>query len=282
MADTTVVGPLARIEPQLATGAIANERFIRQLDELRTLKQFLFEEKVQFKEEDLESINFAELNNLSYSSRGRVPSIDEWRKLDEKLAKLTSYLGDDLRKKIRIRELGMFFSILPIIFLSITVVSIILYNNLIILHSGSSANHIVWLIIMSTYTISQGGLGACAFLGTSVITKTSILNQISPQANPTTQENSTPRENVDLTDYNFLIIRVILGTSFAVILGLPYSTIGLNIFSDLYWQGNPVTTETVILSLIPFLAGFSTNLVLVILGKFVLAIEAVFGSSGRA
>jgi hypothetical protein len=35
------------------------------------------------------------------------------------------------------------------------------------------------------------------------------------------------------------------------------------------------------LSLIPFLAGFSTNLVLVVLGKFVVAIESVFGLSGR-
>jgi hypothetical protein len=49
MADTAVVGALARIEPQLATEAIANQRFIRQLNELRGLKEFLFEEKVQFK-----------------------------------------------------------------------------------------------------------------------------------------------------------------------------------------------------------------------------------------
>jgi hypothetical protein len=227
------------------------------------------------------------LNNLAYSSSGRVPSISEWHKLDEKLAKLTSYLGDDLRRKIRIRELGFFFKTLPISFLAFTVLSIILYNNLIVLHSGASVNHLLWLVIMSAYTVSQGGLGACAFLGTSVITKTSLLNETTTQRNTIPQgdagprENTVPRENVDLTDHNFLIIRVILGTSFAVILGLPYSTIGLNLFSDLYWYGKPVTTETVILSLIPFLAGFSTNLVLVILGKFVLAIEAMFGSSGR-
>jgi hypothetical protein len=57
MADTPVVGALARIEPQSVAEAIANERFIRQLDELRGLKEFLFEEKVQFKEEDLNSID---------------------------------------------------------------------------------------------------------------------------------------------------------------------------------------------------------------------------------
>lgn len=100
MADTAVVGALARIEPQLATEAIANERFIRQLDELRGLKEFLFEEKVQFKEEDLNSIDLEELNNLSYSTSGRVPTADEWRTLDEKLTKLASYLSDDLRRKI--------------------------------------------------------------------------------------------------------------------------------------------------------------------------------------
>jgi hypothetical protein len=121
MADTAVVGPLARIEPPLATEAIANERFIRQLNELRGLKEFLFEEKVQFKEEDLNSIDLEELNNLSYSNSGRVPTADEWRTLDEKLTKLASYLSDDLRRKIRLRELSLFFKILPIFFLAFSV-----------------------------------------------------------------------------------------------------------------------------------------------------------------
>jgi hypothetical protein len=127
MADTAVVGALARIEPQLATEAIANERFIRQLDELRALKEFLFEEKVQFKEEDLDSIDLEELNNLSYSASGRIPSAGEWRTLDEKLTKLVSYLSDDLRRKIRIRELRLFFRTLPIIFLVFSVFSSMTY-----------------------------------------------------------------------------------------------------------------------------------------------------------
>src|SRR5271169_3143628 len=93
-----------------------------------------------------------------------------------------------------------------------------------------------------------------------------------------------PRENIDLTDRNFLVIRVILGTSFAVIIGLPYSPLGLNLIPNLYLKGTilPVDEYNFMLSLIPFLAGFSTNLVLVILGKFVGAIEGVFGSPGRS
>jgi hypothetical protein len=111
---------------------------------------------------------------------------------------------------------------------------------------------------------------SCAFLGTSVITKSSIISE------------STARENVDLTDRNFLIIRVILGTLFAVLLGLPFSPLGLNVFIPLYWNHEIFPSQSnLVFSLIPFLAGFSTNLVLVILGKFVVAIEAVFGLSGH-
>jgi hypothetical protein len=272
MADTAVLGSLTRVEPEVQGGAIGNERFIRQLDQLRELKEFLFEEKAQFKEEDLGSIDLEELNNLSYSPAGRVPSAEEWRTLDEKLAKLASYLTDDLRRKIRIRELALFFRTLPIIFLALSVVATVLYINLpYFLDSGSNWRLMTWLIIVSTWSISQGGLGACAFLGTSVIMKSSIINQ------------TAPVESVDLTDRNFLIIRVILGTLFAVLLGLPFSPLGLNVFSDLYWHGEIVPNESnLLLSLIPFLAGFSTNLVLVVLGKFVVAIEAVFGLSGRA
>jgi hypothetical protein len=271
MADTAVLGSLTRVEPEVQGGAIGNERFIRQLDQLRELKEFLFEEKAQFKEEDLGSIDLEELNNLSYSPTGRVPSAEEWRTLDEKLAKLASYLTDDLRRKIRIRELALFFRTLPIIFLALSVVSTVLYINLpYFLDSGSNWRLMTWLIIVSTWSISQGGLGACAFLGTSVIMKSSIINE------------TAPAESVDLTDRNFLIIRVILGTLFAVLLGLPFSPLGLNVFSDLYWHGQVVPNESnLLLSLIPFLAGFSTNLVLVVLGKFVVAIEAVFGLSGR-
>ncbi len=273
MTDIAVVGALARIEPQLATEAIANERFIRQLDELRQLKEFLFEEKVQFKPEDLDSIDLEELNNLTYQASGRVPNAGEWRTLDEKLAKLTAYLGDDLRRKIRVRELGLFFKTLPIFFLAFSVVSTIAYLILPYFHlaSGSIWRILLWLIIVSVWAISQGGLGACAFLGTSVIARSSIINE------------SPSRENIDLTDRNSLFIRVTLGTLFAVLLGLPFSPLGLNVFIPLYWNHEILPRESdLVFSLIPFLAGFSTNLVLVILGKFVVAIETVFGLSSRS
>ena len=154
MADTAVAGPLARIEPQLATEVIANQRFIRQLDELRKLKEFLFEEKIQFKEEDLDVIDLEELNNLSYSPTGRVPNAGEWRTLDEKLAKLASYLSDDLRRKIRLRELSLFFKILPICFLAFSVISTILY--LVLPYFSSSRRFTIAYIVMGNHRVGVG------------------------------------------------------------------------------------------------------------------------------
>jgi hypothetical protein len=129
---------------------------------------------------------------------------------------------------------------------------------------------LLWLAIMSTGEVAQGGLGACAFLGTSVIMKGAIVGDVAPQ------------ETIDLTDRNFLIIRVILGTLFGVLLGLPFSPFGLNGFKEVYWTGKIAHSESnVLTSLIPFLAGFSTNLVLVVLGKFIVPIETVFRLSNR-
>jgi hypothetical protein len=79
-----------------------------------------------------------------------------------------------------------------------------------------------------TWLISQGGLGACAVLGTSVIFKASQDKGV--------LERSDSRENIDVTDPNSLSIRVILGTLFAVLLGLPFAVTSLNGLSDVYWN----------------------------------------------
>jgi hypothetical protein len=260
---------------EIDTGAIADERFINQLNQLRKLKQFLYEEKIQFKKEDLAQIDLEKLNNLSYARNGRVPGANEWRTLDEKLFILAGYLNDDLRRKLRIRELGFFFRTLPIGFLACSVLSTIAYINVPwITNEGSPWKLLIWLIFTMSWLISQGGLGACAFLGTSVIFRV--------EKNKGSAEGADDRENIDVTDRNSLSIRVLLGTLFAVLLGLPYAVVSLNGLSDVYWKGQPPSEATLAVIFIPFVAGFSTNLVLVILRKFVLAIETFFGLPSRA
>ena len=263
--------------------AIADERFIRQLDQLRELKQFLFEEKVKFETDDLDCIDLLELNNISYSGRGRVPSVGEWRTLDAKLAKLASCLNDEMRRKIRIRELKMFFKTLPILFLSVLVISTIFYIWLPwITPTESPWSLPLSLLVSFAWLIAQGGLGACAFLGTSVIVGGA--QQVKGGAQLTDQrtpDGIPPLEKADVTDRNFLIIRVILGTLFAVLLGLPVGIVSLKSISNVWWGGSPPDQVTLLWIFAPFVAGFSTNLVLAILGKAVAAVETFFGSPAR-
>jgi hypothetical protein len=66
---------------------------------------------------------------------------------------------------------------------------------------------------MLVWTIAQGGLGSCAYLGTRVAIK---------KAQGAT-ESDLIRDSADITDINVLKIRIILGALFAFIIGLPVS-----------------------------------------------------------
>jgi hypothetical protein len=294
MAALANVGDNIQDRQASSSSEISNERFIGQLDQLRQLKQFLFEETARFKADEIDSLDFGSLNNLQYASNGRVPSVIEWRSLDEKLSVLGSYLTDDLRRKIRIRALSVFFRVLPLTFLIASILATIVNMMLgsLFRDAADPAFFFLWLVTAITWATAQGGLGACAFLGTSVILKTSQNN---------VDKDKNTHEIVDLTDRNFLSIRVILGTLFAVLLGLPFLSKSLTGISSAITQGfveysgsNPssdtaaahagggdFSSLTLIYMMIPFVVGYSTNLVIVILSRFVIAIESFFGLSGR-
>ena len=93
----------------------------------------------------------------------------------------------------------------------------------------------------------------------------------------------------DITDRNFLKIRIILGALFGFLLGLPIAHPALHI---IYMSmNNPpakgelmpddVSAQSIALMVMPFLIGFSTNLVLVILSRFISSIQTVFGIPAR-
>jgi hypothetical protein len=261
---------------------VGDRRFIDQLDQLRFLKQFLFSEKVRFKADDLGSIDLDSLNNITYKQGGRSPSVAEWRLLDHKMFALAAYLNDDLRKKIRIRELGTFFGIIPVLFLLTTILSTLIYslNSVVIPDQNSLPSYLLYLTGIILWCISQGGLGACAFLCTSVIVKTSN------NRGGSIDSSKDSIELVDITDQNFLKIRILLGTLFGFLIGLPFSLSSLAViyqmlFVDKDQIPSPSATQLAIV-VVPFIVGFSTNLVLVILGRTVVAIETFFGLPGRA
>jgi hypothetical protein len=230
---------------------INDKRFINQLDEVRKLKDFLFEEKVQFKSDQLDAIDLGPLNSLSYRASGREPEDAEWKLLDEKLSNLTSYLDENLRPKIRIRELSRFFGLIPLSLLLINAVLVMAYALFpLILTRDSPAWQAAYNVTMLVWTIAQGGLGSCAYLGTRVAIK---------KAQGAT-ESDLIRDSADITDINVLKIRIILGALFAFIIGLPVSFRALQmIYESMNDQTFSLKASDVAVMLVPFLLGFSTN-----------------------
>jgi hypothetical protein len=120
------------------------------------------------------------------------------------------------------------------------------------------------------WTLSQGGLGACAFLGTRVAIRQA-------EAGPSPE---LLREAADITDRNVLKIRVVLGCLFGFLLGLPFSSIGLTKMGEfLYRPDNGMNSSDLVFIFVPFLIGFSTNLVLAILDRCVVSIRTLMGIS---
>ena len=243
---------------------------------MEKLKQFLFEEKVRFIPEQLDSIDLGPLNGLRFSWSGRQPDSTEWKLLDEKLSGLASYLDEDLRRKIRVRELGIYFGRIPLFFLFAAVFTTLLYPLSGYLFDRGTFSFSLWyLVVVIGWTISQGGLGACAFLLTQVaIRKTEIAGADS------SSQSGLIESALDVTDRNLLRIRILLGSLFSFLIGLPVAYRAVNVvYNSLFEEKFDLSASDLSLILVPFLLGFSTNLVLAILNRCVVSVQTFFGIS---
>jgi hypothetical protein len=253
-----------------ATNRISDQRFADQLDVIKKLKKFLFEERILLPADVIESIDLGPLNNLKFASDGRLPTETEWRALDEKLAGLTPLLTTDLRWKFRIRELRFFFITIPIFFMGMTVIATL---SLVLLMSGIVKNTslfflVPYVIAFILWTFSQGGLGACAFLCV-----TATLYTLKERA-----VSGALHQTIDVTDKNILGVRVILGGLFALLIALPIGGKSVLVIYMAFTQNHSIPpTEDWIIALLPFMLGFSTTLVLAIFNRVIAGISALFG-----
>lgn len=135
--------------------AICSHRFIEQLKEVQDLKQFLFEEKAKFEPGQIGAIDLGLLNNLTFDLRGRSPTIEEWKLLDEKISALSSYLTDDLRQKIRIRKLSIFFGMIPLLFLIASMVILLFrFSYGAVLTKGTLSFNAAYLLSIIVWTVA--------------------------------------------------------------------------------------------------------------------------------
>jgi hypothetical protein len=254
---------------------ISDRRFIDQLTEVQDLKRFLFEEKAKFDPTQLQSIDLGVLNNLSYSEKGRAPTSGEWKLLDEKISVLASYLTDDLRQKIRIRELRIFFGVIPLTFLVAALLTIMYFFSFgALFNKGTFGFNLSYLVCLIVWTVTQGGLGACAYLGTRVAIR---------RAEKIPLEAGASGDATDITDGSILKVRIILGCLFGSLIGLPIAGSAMvKLAKAMYPDANEaVEAADFMLMVLPFMVGFSTNLVLAILDRFIDSVRTFFGISTK-
>jgi hypothetical protein len=262
---------------------VNSSRFIEQLTQAETLKLFLFKEKALITEEQLKAIDLDGLNNLIYKADGRIPTPDEWRTLDEKHSALIACLDIQLRRKLRVRELDFFFGFLPMTSLGVcaTVTVIYMIYNKLVDPTGTLATFIFTLILV-VWTISQGALGACAFLGTSVLGTRTV--EVTTVKSGETRPTATTDE-IDITDPSVLKIRVLSGALFAFLIGLPFSYQALDIIGTSIFTPRTPESKIDILQLglifVPFIVGFSTNFVLAVLNRIIASLQILLGMTSR-
>jgi hypothetical protein len=240
---------------------INDPQFIRDLRRLKELRSFLIQEAINLSLDDSNNpLSFGKLNLLRYSLNGRPPTESEWSGVEFHTQTLFRLLTEPLRRRFILGGIPMWVSGLPI-FLALLALGALLGATV---TSGPKQLlcYLAWLMLL-------GAIGSVAFVG---------MNALSVQQDIT----------FDLNNRRLMILRIALGALFALVLTLPFGLDGFTQFISGIRMNTPsgeiasskgITTKAVLL-LLPFVLGFSTSLVIMILNRLVEAVQAFFGKTG--
>jgi hypothetical protein len=251
--DNLVALPKQGITDDLSN-EIGDEQFIEDLGKLKDLRSFLIEQAVPLKPGEDAALSFGKLNLLRWRSGGRSPTEDEWDALEKLTQDLFRHLSDPLRRRFLYRRLpwwvpqmvgglgcAAFASLIVCIFLW-----------------GKPYQFIVPFYLF--WLASLGAIGSISFIG---------MNALSVQDDAT----------FDLSSTKLLTLRILLGALFGVVLTLPFGLGSFSLFLESLMDNKPqakLTLNTLIL-LLPFVLGFSTSLVILILNQCVESVQTLFG-----
>jgi hypothetical protein len=243
--------------------AINDKKFCTYVARLKRLQYFLFEEAVPVNASNAPAIGMADFSVLQYDPDGRAPTIAEWSAAESQTQVLFLHLTPAMKRKFLMSETPWSVAWLPALFLIFSSLSLFgAVASLALLPDFS----LFFFYLM--WVASLGAIGAIAYIGMNVL---SIQDDIT----------------FDLTNMRLFSLRIALGSLFAVVLTVP---VGYTDFYD--WcvyvlnSKNPsvsavgtttgLTRQTILL-LLPFVLGFSTSVVIVILSQLMDGIQVFFG-----
>ena len=245
---------------------INDAAFVIDLKRLKQLRHFLINESVDIRPPDSDlPFSLGPLNRLLYDyEKGRSPTEEEWLAVESNTQTLFQLMSYPLRQKFLLSQNLPRLSSLSVTFGIVALVSIVgaifIQEHLIFgLAVGVSTLpfYLGWLI-------SLGGIGSVAFIGMNALL---------------VQQDAT----FDLSNDRLINLRISLGSMFGLVLTIPF---GFPSFLQFVAQIGKVGGEALsadalaqqaMFLLLPFVLGFSTSLVVLVLNRLIDAIQTIFG-----
>lgn len=255
------------------TYLICDRRFMADIEQLKALRSYMIR---QAKSTNSWATELGELNLLVYHEAGRFPTSDEWRDFEQRSDELYRNLTEQDRRRFLYGQIPPSVIRTAVNLGFVALVSLVVafvgpYIEALLGLTGNDPQMVaiaaVYLSFLSFFSFlawvaALGGIGSIAFIGMNALA---------------VQEDAT----FDITDTKLIALRVVLGALFGVVLTLPFGYGPFVEFIKELQSPPKIVSDQLalksLLLLLPFVLGFSTSLVIMILNQFVEAVQTFFG-----
>jgi hypothetical protein len=295
---------------------IGDSGFITDVRRLGRLRAFLYKQALTV-DYPPTPLSFAALSELQWRPNGRSPTEAERVTVDTQTEVIFRRLSEPLRRKFLMGELPWWLTLLPIAFVCLAVIALVFSIQGVAKAPPQERFSIVRAIqghpeepttatrdvpppqsaqgtapspstapppapsasappaplgarVLPYYLLwlmALGATGAVAFIGMNVLS---------------VQDDAT----FDLTNSRLMVLRIITGALFGLVLTLPFGFGEYILFCVALLGGvagqEPNLTKQAALLLLPFVLGFSTSLVIMLLNQFIEAVQTFFGKKPSA
>jgi hypothetical protein len=235
---------------------ISDEQFMRDVETLKDLRSFMIQQAISLKSSEGGWISLGRLNELRYDRKGRFPYPEEWAQLEQHTQELYEHLTEPVRRKFLYGRIPDW--VIQTAGLLGLMALMSLFLALFWIGTPKFLAFLVWVSAL-------GAIGSIAFIGMNALA---------------VQDDAT----FDITNTKLIALRVALGALFGAVITLPVGFPNFNEFIRELELGGEAPTKQVselvsrsVLLLLPFILGFSTSLVIMILNQFVEAVQSFFG-----
>ncbi len=256
--------------PKVESGreAIEDPEFIAALNRLRGLSSFILQVAAPSDEKVRQAARLGGLNQLrrAFPSKGRAAEFEEWQAVEIRTQVIWGALSDAHRRKFLATQTPGWISYLISAFIVVAAASLVVA----VLTRTGAIRPIAGgiLIPFLLWIIALGAIGAAASIG---------MNALSVQDDAT----------FDVSSGKFIWLRLVLGALFGTVLTLPLGFDTFDTFLVGFGEASapPETAEVAKqagLLLLPFILGFSTSLVILVLNRLIESAQTFFGKPSKA